>query len=70
MKTEIEWDKDILKITMEIHEKYPELIKFIEEIPVKHVDRDDKQVTLKNLEEYYASLVTMVKNYSKTHVSE
>jgi hypothetical protein len=67
MKTETDWDKDILRITLEIQKKYPELVKYLNEIPVKLIEKDSKEINIKNLKEYYNSSVSVVDKYSKTH---
>lgn len=67
MKTETDWDKDILRITLEIQKKYPELVKYLNEIPVKLTEKDSEEINIKNLKEYYNSLVSVVDKYSKTH---
>ncbi len=67
MKTETDWDKDILRVTLEIQQKYPELVKYINEIPVKLTEKDSKEINIKNLKEYYNSLVNVIDKYSKTH---
>ena len=65
MKTYEEWDQDIKNITNLIYQKYPELAKYISEIPF--VDSGDNKVTAKSLEEYYNSLEELVHEYAKTH---
>ncbi len=70
MKTEMDWNQDILRITMEIDQKFPELTKYINEIPVKIPEKDNKRINTKNLEDYYFSLVDIVNNYSKTHIGK
>jgi hypothetical protein len=65
MKTKIEWDQDITTITNKIHREFPELSKYITEIPVNSSNKEG--VDSKKLEEYYNSLVVLVGKYSKTH---
>jgi hypothetical protein len=65
MKTAEEWDEDIRNITNLIYQKYPELAKFIPEIPYK--DSGTDEVTTKGLESYYNSLEELVREYAKTH---
>jgi len=65
MKTQEEWDKDIRNITNLIYQKYPELTKYIPEIPFKDSGKDE--VTTKSLENYYHSLEELVREYAKTH---
>jgi hypothetical protein len=70
MKTENELNTDILNITMKIQQTHPELSKFIGEMPVKITDEQSKEVNLKNLQEYYKSLVTLLEKYDKTHTED
>ena len=67
MKTEKELNEAILKITMKIASDYPELSKFIVEMPVSNAQDADPSINLKNLEEYYDSLLTLLKKYKVTH---
>lgn len=68
MKSENELNQDIIAITAKITQEYPELVKYINEMPLKNLPIADSP-NLKSLEEYYNSLVEIVKNYSKTHES-
>ena len=63
MKSEQELNADILKITMCIKDNYPELSKFIEEMPVTIPDVHNLEITRKNLSTYYDSLKAMVSGY-------
>ncbi|MCD6065962.1 MAG: hypothetical protein K0S33_788 [Bacteroidetes bacterium] len=67
MKTEEELNRDIIKITAMIREKFPELSKFIGEMPVKVSYTDGADPNLKGLNEYYNSLETLVKKYADNH---
>ena len=67
MKTEKELNADILKITMTIKEKYPELSKNIIEMPVTNSETISSAISNKSLQDYYDSLVTLLKNYDETH---
>lgn len=67
MKTIAESEQDILHITMKINREYPELSKYIPEMPVKISEADTPVISVKNLEEHYNSLVKLVEEYSKTH---
>ena len=66
MKTEKELNDDILKITMKIEAKHPELSKYIAEIPIKP-SGNGTEIDIKALEDYYNSLVAWLKKYDVTH---
>ena len=57
MKTEQELNSDILEITLTIQNKYPELTKYIEEMPVTVPNKEEPEINRKHLENYYNSLV-------------
>lgn len=65
MKTADEWDKEIIKITAEINQKYPELSKYLSEMPEQLLPKEDKAVSIKSLEIYHNSLVELLGRYSK-----
>ena len=66
-----EMEKDlnsrILEITLTIQNNYPELSKFIEEMPVTIPVEADKQITINHLKSYYESLVSMLARYKLDH---
>ncbi|MFP5039812.1 hypothetical protein [Parasediminibacterium sp. JCM 36343] len=70
MKTAHQLEEDILAITMTINEQYPELSKFITEMPLKNQSESNPEINTKNLQDYYNSLQVLVKNYIPTHLSE
>jgi hypothetical protein len=53
----------ILQVTTEIKDNYPELIKFLDEMPVTVPDEKDMEITLKNLKSYYDSLNSILNSY-------
>ena len=67
MKTETELNEDILKLTTTITEKYPELAKNMEEMPVTVPDNTNAEITNKNLRDYYDSLNSLLKKYIIEH---
>ncbi len=69
MKTEKQLNNDILKITMTIGEKFPELSKYIGEMPVKLPDSTSDEMSIKNLSDYHDSLNALLNNYSMNHES-
>lgn len=70
MKNKAELEKDILAITLRIHEEFPELSKFIDEMPDNFKETDDESVEIKSLFEYYKSLEELISDYSKTHPTQ
>jgi len=69
--TNEELEKDlnskILEITLTINEHYPELSKFIEEMPVTIPNEEDPDINLNVLKTYYESLSMMLQKYKKQH---
>jgi hypothetical protein len=65
MKTNLEWNKDIRAITLKIRKEYPELTKYIEEMPSNN--SEFVEINGKSLEDYYNSLEEIVSTYAKTH---
>ena len=57
----------ILKITMTINDHYPELSKYLDEMPVTIPTEKNPEMTLKNLSQYYESLNSMLNKYSLEH---
>ncbi|WP_269241833.1 hypothetical protein [Flavobacterium limnophilum] len=70
MKTEKELDIAILQITMKIKEHYPELSKYILEMPVTIPNAEKPKMNRELLQDYYNSLEVLVKDYVKNkHIS-
>ncbi|WP_373548483.1 hypothetical protein [Haliscomenobacter sp.] len=67
MKTKTELEQDIINITMRIHKEYPELSKYIAEMPVKVAGIDPAGMSSNDLQGYYNSLEEVLAEYSKTH---
>lgn len=63
MATEKELNSMILKITMTIRDQYPELSKYLEEMPVTIPDEKDPEITRTNLKTYYDSLISLLNKY-------
>lgn len=64
---ENELNAKILKITMTIRNDYPELSKYLNEMPVTLPDVSKPEMNNKTLFEYYKSLESMLKEYSPSH---
>ncbi|MDI5897543.1 hypothetical protein [Flavobacterium yafengii] len=67
MKTEKELNEAILKITMKIRNDYPELSKYLLEMPVTIPDISNPEINSKTLTDYYESLENMLKKYISNH---
>ncbi|OFY93352.1 MAG: hypothetical protein A3K10_07065 [Bacteroidetes bacterium RIFCSPLOWO2_12_FULL_31_6] len=63
METEKDLNEKILKITLKIKDQYPELSKYLEEMPVTIPDKKDPEITLKKLRTYYESLYSLLNKY-------
>jgi hypothetical protein len=64
---ENEWNKKIMDITMRIKDQYPELSKYLTEMPVTIPDETDPHIQLKNLKQYYDSLNAVLEKYILEH---
>ena len=67
MRTETEWNQAVIQITMKIQAEYPELCKYIEEMPMSSTGDAENVHAVGNSREYYNSLKEMLETYSKTH---
>ena len=67
METEAEINAKIMKVTMVIQENYPELSKYINEMPITIPVDNNPEINRKNLEKYYQTLVTWFRNYVAEH---
>ena len=69
MKTEAELNNKILSISMVIRDQYPELMKFLNEMPITIPDEKKPEINTKVLEDYLNSLQEMLKKYAPNHKS-
>ena len=69
MKTEAELNKNILKITMTIRNEFPELIKYLNEMPVTIPSDESPEINKKALQEYNDSLLDLLRKYAPNHTS-
>ena len=67
MKTESELNDAILKVTMTIRNEFPELMKFLNEMPVTIPDVSNPAINAKILQDYYNSLENLLKKYAPNH---
>ncbi|MFC6875927.1 hypothetical protein ACFQZF_09090 [Flavobacterium myungsuense] len=69
MKTLNKLNTDILNITMTIRDKYPELLKYLDEIPVPISEEKNPKINSRILQDYYNSLEMLLKKYAPNHHS-
>lgn len=63
METEKELNEKILKITMTIREKHPELSKYLDEMTETIPDEKHPEITVAAQKAYYESLKAMLAKY-------
>lgn len=70
MQTEIdELNNDILKITTEIKEQYPELYRNLNEMPITVPNTTSPEVKIKHLRDYLESLKSILNRYNNQNNS-
>jgi len=67
MKTMQQLNSEILIISMKINTMFPELAKYLEEMPVHMSYTSSTEISVKSLMDYYGSLDAMLENYSIFH---
>lgn len=60
-------NEKILTLTLLIKNRYPELSKYIEEMPVTVPNKGDSSITSIDLHNYYESLNTLLRKYILEH---
>ncbi|MBN8707470.1 MAG: hypothetical protein J0L62_16480 [Bacteroidetes bacterium] len=70
MKPTSKLEQDVLTITMNLEKKFPELSKYIMEMPAKISEKNKDSIKIKNLTNYYKSLVRLLEHYLNKQVSE
>jgi hypothetical protein len=66
-ETEEEINAKILKVTMVIQENYPELSKYLNEMPITIPIDSNPEINVQNLQKYYDTLLTLFRNYVAEH---
>jgi len=54
-----EWNEKIMALIEKLKNDHPELIKFIDEMPMTIPDKTDPQINITILKEYYLSLLNL-----------
>lgn len=68
METEKEIETKIISITNKIRQKYPELINYLNEMPITIPDKNNPKINTNVLQAYYDSLCTILKKYEDEHL--
>lgn len=63
MHTEEELNEKIMKLTMVIEENYPELTKYLSEIPIANLTESNPEISRQELSKYYDTLVSWFRGY-------
>lgn len=66
-KNEEDLNSKIIKITMVIKEQYPELLEYLNEMPVTIPAEKNPKINLKTLKTYYESLISVLVKYKLEH---
>ncbi len=67
MESQNDLNNNIRLTTLKIQEEYPELIKYMNEIPRNFLSSTEKGVNNKELKGYLDSLNNLLETYSKEH---
>lgn len=60
-------NEKIMVLTLRISEDHPELLKYLDEMPISVPDENHPEINLKNLRIYHDSLCALLKNYKVDH---
>jgi hypothetical protein len=67
MLAESEINQKILQLIVKIETSYPELVKFLGEMPIKSIHSPQCHISEEELIEYYESLKSVLEQYSIKH---
>jgi hypothetical protein len=68
MKSEKKLNAKILELTMKIRFKNPELLKYLQEMPISIPNVTNPEINNKVLQEYYNSLKALLKGYNANRI--
>lgn len=63
-------NQQILELTEKIRNEYPELLKYLNEMPVSIPNEENPEVHQTQLKAYYLQLLDILKQYMETHDSK
>ena len=67
MKSQIDLNNNIRSTTLKIQEEYPELIKYLDEIPRNFQSKEEKGIDNIELKSYLDSLNNLLETYAEKH---
>tara|TARA_R110001632_G_scaffold84909_3_gene186900 strand:- start:989 stop:1192 length:204 start_codon:yes stop_codon:yes gene_type:complete len=67
MQSNNDLNTNIRLTTLKIQEEYPELVKYLNEIPRNFLSNTDKGINNKELKGYLDSLNNLIETYAKEH---
>lgn len=67
MESEAEINAKILKLTAVINDNYPELSKYLNEMPITIPIDANPEINAKNLQKYYDNLLDIFRKYVAEH---
>ena len=67
MEPQKELNDQIIAVTQEIREKNPELLKFMDEMPITIPNENNPEINNKTLKDYLESLQKILAEYKKEH---
>ena len=70
METQKELNDQIIAVTQEIREKNPELLKFMDEMPITIPNENNPEINNKTLKDYLESLQKILAEYKKEHLDK
>ncbi len=71
METEHYWNDRIMEVVEKLRKSHPELVKYIDEMPITIPDERDPNISIRVLKEFYESLINLEKTAevdSATHI--
>ena len=71
METEHFWNDKIMDVVEKLRKMHPELVKYIDEMPISIPDERDPDISIRVLKEFYESLTNLEKSSapdSATHI--
>ncbi|MFT5581647.1 MAG: hypothetical protein ACI9G9_000903 [Psychromonas sp.] len=67
MENQNDLSKQIFLVTEKIQNEFPELVKYLNEIPISNSLNNEKEVNQKALKEYLAGLNDLLETYANEH---